>query len=73
MAQRVLTIAGLKGGTGKTSTAVNLTAYWAGSRSTLLIDADPNGSASKWYQRGDGAIGGECVPIQRAPMAMAKP
>ena len=73
MAQKVLTVAGLKGGTGKTSTAVNLAACWAADRSTLLIDADPNGSASKWHQRGGGAVGCECVPIQRAPMAMAKP
>lgn len=73
MAQKVLTVAGLKGGTGKTSTAVNLAVHWADSRATLLIDADVNGSAGKWYQRGDGALGGECVPIQRAPMAMAKP
>jgi chromosome partitioning protein len=73
MAQQVITVAGLKGGTGKTSTAVNLAACWAAKRSTLLIDADPNLSASKWHQRGDGSVGGDCVPIQRAPMAMAKP
>ncbi len=73
MAQKVLTVAGLKGGTGKTSTAVNLAACWAVNRSTLLIDADTNGSASKWHQRGGGAVGCECVPIQRAPMVMAKP
>ncbi len=73
MAQKVLTVAGLKGGTAKTSTAVNLAAHWAASRAALLIDADPNGSASKWHQRGDGALGGECVPLQRAPMAMSRP
>ena len=73
MAQTVLTVAGLKGGTGKTCAAVNLAACWAGGRSTLLIDADPNASATKWHQRGSGAVGCECVPIQRAPMAMAKP
>ncbi|MCT4364776.1 chromosome partitioning protein [Synechococcus sp. Ace-Pa] len=71
MVQQVVTIAGLKGGTGKTSTAVNLAAFWSASRSTLLIDADPNGSASKWHQRSEGGLG-RCVPIQQAPMAMAQ-
>ena len=56
-----------------TNTAIHLAACWAAKRSTLLIDADPNLSASKWHQRGDGSVGGDCVPIQRAPMAMAKP
>lgn len=76
MAHHVLTIAGLKGGIAKTSSAVNLAAYWSTvGRRVLLIDADPNGSATKLHQRGDGALlaeGSDCVPIQQAPMAMAK-
>lgn len=77
MAHQILTVAGLKGGTAKTSTATNLAAYWssAGKR-VLLIDADPNGSATKLHARGDGALladGSAVAPIQQAPMAMAKP
>lgn len=77
MAHRVLTIAGLKGGIAKTTTAGNLAAWWsAAGRRVLLVDADPNGSATKLYQRGDGQLladGSLTVPIQQAPMAMAKP
>jgi chromosome partitioning protein len=77
MTHRVLTVAGLKGGTAKTSTATNLAAWWsAAGQRVLLIDADPNGSATKLHARGDGvllAAGSAVAPIQQAPMAMAKP
>jgi chromosome partitioning protein len=76
MTHRVLTVAGLKGGTAKTSTATNLAAWWsAAGQRVLLIDADPNGSATKLHARGDGvllAAGSAVAPIQQAPMAMAK-
>lgn len=44
-----LTVASHKGGTGKTTTAVNLAAAWAiaGLR-VLLVDLDPAGSATAW-------------------------
>lgn len=77
MAHRVLTVCGLKGGTAKTSTATNLAAWWsAAGQRVLLIDADPNGSATKLHARGEGALlaaGSAVAPIQQAPMAMAKP
>jgi chromosome partitioning protein len=77
MTHRVLTIAGLKGGIAKTSVATNLAAWWSGAgRRVLLIDADPNGSATKLHARGDGvllAAGSAIAPLQHAPMAMAKP
>ncbi len=69
----VLTIAGLKGGVGKTSTATALASYWSGSRRVLLVDADSNGSALKWHGRSDAGLGFECVPLTRAPQAMARP
>jgi chromosome partitioning protein len=76
MTHRVLTVAGLKGGTAKTSTATNLAAWWsAAGQRVLLIDADPNGSATKLHARGDGvllAAGSAIAPLQHAPMAMAK-
>jgi chromosome partitioning protein len=77
MAHKVLTVAGLKGGTAKTSTATNLAAWWsAAGQRVLLIDADPNGSALKLHARGEGALlaaGSAVAPIQQAPMAMGKP
>jgi chromosome partitioning protein len=69
----VLTIAGLKGGVGKTSTATALACHWSESRRVLLVDADPNGSALKWHGRSDAAPAFECAPLARAPQAMAKP
>lgn len=69
----MVTIAGLKGGVAKTSTATALAAFWSADRQVLLVDADPNGSALRWHRRGNGALGCDCVPLQQAPMAMAKP
>jgi chromosome partitioning protein len=43
-----LAIANLKGGTGKTTTAVHLAAGFGRRGRTLLVDADRQGSASEW-------------------------
>lgn len=43
-----LAVTNLKGGTGKTTTAVHLAAGLGRRARTLLIDADPQGSASEW-------------------------
>src|SRR5918997_3372976 len=48
----ILTVAGFKGGVGKTTTAVHLAAYLSRLAPTLLIDGDPNRSATTWARAG---------------------
>ena len=48
-----ITVAADKGGVGKTTTAVHLAAYFQTRAATVLIDGDPNRSATEW-----GAAGG---------------
>jgi len=47
-----IAVVGFKGGVGKTTTAIHLAAYFQTRAATLLIDGDPNRSATDWARAG---------------------
>ena len=49
----IITVASFKGGVGKTTSAVHLAALLEEKAPTLLIDGDPNRSATGWARRGE--------------------
>lgn len=52
---KIVALVSRKGGTGKTSLAMNLAAYLTTRRRTVLVlDLDRGGDAAKWKQRGQG-------------------
>lgn len=49
---KTVVVASSKGGVGKTTLATHLAAQWALSgRRTVLVDADPQGSSTRWCER----------------------
>ncbi|MBW4655883.1 MAG: ParA family protein [Kaiparowitsia implicata GSE-PSE-MK54-09C] len=66
----IITVASFKGGVGKTTTAVHLAAFLQTQGETLLIDADPNRSATGWAQRGP--LPFEVVDEWRSPRRIRK-
>ena len=48
----IITVASFKGGVAKTTTAIHLATFLVKKGSTLLIDGDPNRSATGWAKRG---------------------
>jgi chromosome partitioning protein len=49
----IVTVASFKGGVGKTVTAVHFAAYLQERGATMLVDGDPNRSATGWASRGE--------------------
>jgi chromosome partitioning protein len=54
---KVLVVLNGKGGVGKTTTAINLAATFAENHRVLLVDADPQGSATWWVERSQQGMG----------------
>ncbi len=64
MTGKIIAIGNLKGGTGKTTLAINLGAELASRANTsvMLVDADAQGSAAAWLSL-KGQTGLECTPM----------
>jgi chromosome partitioning protein len=62
-----LLIMGLKGGVGKTTTAIHLAGALALRGKTLLIDADPTQGAFEWAARGSGLPFDVVLPEEAKP------
>ena len=57
MADRIIAVINQKGGTGKTTLALNLAAGLARRGATHLVDADPQRSITQWVGMGGGSSG----------------
>lgn len=61
----IITLTSFKGGVGKTTSAVHIATYLQRIAPTLLVDGDPNRSATRWAEQG----GLECKVIDERLLA----
>ncbi|WP_027483639.1 ParA family protein [Deinococcus pimensis] len=61
----IITVAGYKGGVGKTTTALHLAAYLNAQGPTLLVDGDLNRSATLWSRNGGERLPFKVIPEQQ--------
>lgn len=59
----LIAVANLKGGVGKTTLAVNLACQLASAGAVLLVDADPQATATQWSSQGRLPIRCEGMPL----------
>jgi chromosome partitioning protein len=64
---RIIAVGNLKGGTGKSTVAVNLACRLAESQAVTLVDADPQGTAAAWLK------GGEAEGMPRSLEVVSRP
>lgn len=62
----IVTIASLKGGVGKTTTAIHLAAYLQSLAPTLLVDNDPNKSSTGWAARSESGLPFRVVDVNQS-------
>ena len=62
---RIIIVGNLKGGSSKTTTAVNLAAVLGKAGKVTLVDADAQGTASAWGAQGKLPVRVEALPMQQ--------